>query len=39
MNCSTTYCLCDTLMDPRNVCMYAYELDRFLVTSQALFQG
>jgi hypothetical protein len=22
MTCSTSYCLCDTLMDPRNVCMY-----------------
>ena len=43
MTCSTSYCLCDTPMDPRNVCacvcVYAYELDRLLVTGQALFQG
>jgi len=24
MTCSTTYCLCDTLADPWNVCIYAH---------------
>ena len=24
MTCSTSYCLCDTLMNPWNVCIYVY---------------
>ena len=31
MTCSTSYCLCDTEMDARNVCIYLYMYVRIYV--------
>jgi hypothetical protein len=34
MTCSTSYCLCDTLVDPWNVCNYKYVMELFKISYQ-----
>ena len=32
MTCSTSCCLCDTLMDPWNVCVFIYYVGMYVCT-------